>query len=152
VRRPPGADARGEHVHSERGLLLAAISNTVVRVHKQLYGKGPTKARTHLWENLLVVVLEGGLLRSEQTLRDRGRAEAVIDTRFVMQAAIEPELRAAIESELRQRVGSFMNALDPHDELEVLLCTLEPLELGMSDGHCPAGDWLQMDGAGPGER
>jgi uncharacterized protein YbcI len=119
-------DSAGEHARNERGLMLAAIASAVVRIHKQFYGKGPTKARAHLWESILLVVLEGGLMRSEQTLRDRGRVQDVTRARLALQGSIERELRAAIESELQRQVRSFMNAVDPHNELEVVICILGP--------------------------
>jgi uncharacterized protein YbcI len=130
-----GLDSAGEHARSERGLMLAAISSAVVAIHKQFYGKGPTRARAHLWESVLIVVLEGGLMRSEQTLRDRGQAEAVMRARLALQGSIEQELRAAIEIELQRQVRSFMNAVDPHNELEVLICILAPREVEMLDGR-----------------
>jgi uncharacterized protein YbcI len=115
-----------DNARSGRGLMLAAIANGVVRIHKQFYGKGPTKARAHLSESVLVVVLERGLMRSEQTLCERGKAEAVVHARLAMHGLIEPELRAMIESELRRPVRSLMYALDPHNRLEVVVCILAP--------------------------
>jgi len=56
----------------ERGQVLLDLSNAVVRIHKQYYGKGPTKARSHLTHDLLTVILEGGYTRSEQTLLEHG--------------------------------------------------------------------------------
>ena len=56
-----------------RGRLLLELSNAVVRIHKEYYGKGPTKARSHLSQDMLVVVvLEGGYTHAEQTLLARG--------------------------------------------------------------------------------
>ncbi|HUA75820.1 MAG TPA: Na-translocating system protein MpsC family protein [Solirubrobacteraceae bacterium] len=110
---------------AEQGLTLAAITNAVVRVYKHFCGKGPVRARSHLGDGLLLVILEGGLTRAEQTLRDRGQTQAVVDARQRMRQAIEPELRAAIESELRRSVRSFMSALDPALELEILACALD---------------------------
>lgn len=126
----------------ERGLALAAIANAVVRVHKRFYGKGPTRARCHIGENLMLVVLEGGLLRSEQTLRDRGHEQAVVDARLALRRAIEPELRAAIESELHRSVRSLMGALDPAREIELLACVLDPVgtESLLADGPAANGD------------
>lgn len=129
------ADGAGQRAPGERGLMLAAISNAVVRIHKQFYGKGPTKARSHFSESVLVVVLERGLMRSEQTLCERGQTEAVVHARLAMQRSIEPEMRAAIETELRRPVRSLMNAVDPHNELEVVLCVLAPDDAEMLDGR-----------------
>jgi uncharacterized protein YbcI len=136
------ADPARQRVRSERGLMLAAISNAVVRIHKQFYGKGPTKARAHLSESALVVVLESGLMRSERTLCERGQADTVVRARLTMQRSIEPELRAVIEGQLRRPVRSLMNALDPQNELEVVICILAPTGAEMPHrrelyGECP---------------
>src|SRR3954447_323880 len=80
-----------------KGSVLVDLSNAVVGIHKQFYGKGPTKARSHLSHDLLTVVLEGGYTRSEQTLHTRGYDEQVLQGRLAMQASVENELRAAIE-------------------------------------------------------
>src|SRR5256885_7702167 len=62
---------------SERGRMLADLSNAIVRIHKQFYGKGPTKARAHLMHDVLVVVLDGGYTRGEQTLLERGHEQEI---------------------------------------------------------------------------
>src|SRR3954470_16514337 len=85
-----------------RGSLLVELSNAVVRVHKQFYGKGPTKARSHLSHDLLTVVLEGGYTRSEQTLHDHGYDDEVLQSRLAMQASVEGELRGAVEAILHR--------------------------------------------------
>jgi uncharacterized protein YbcI len=144
---------------AEHGLTLAAITNAVVRVYKRFCGKGPVRARSHLGDELLLVILEEGLTRSEQTLRDRGQAQMVVDARQRMRRAIEPELRAAIEGELHRSVRSVMSTLDPALELELLACVLdvpsgEELRgtggFGMEDGSADgAGDGRPMPPAAP---
>ena len=81
----------------EHGRMLADVSNAIVRLHKQFYGKGPTKARSHLVHDLLVVVLNGGYTRGEETLRSSGHEEQVIRTRLAMHDSVEDEFRAAVE-------------------------------------------------------
>src|SRR4051812_14420647 len=109
-----------------RGSLLVELSNAVVRVHKQFYGKGPTKARSHLSHDLLTVVLEGGYTRSEQTLHDHGYDEQVVQSRLAMQASVEDELRAAVEGILHRSVRSFMSANDPSHEMQAEIFVLDP--------------------------
>jgi uncharacterized protein YbcI len=105
--------------------LLLGISNAVVRVHKQYYGKGPTKARSHLSHDLLTVVLEGGLTRSEQTLLEHGHSAEVVQSRAAMQQSVEQELREAVEGVLGRRVRSFMSANDPRADLQVEIFVLD---------------------------
>ena len=103
----------------ERGQILLDIANTIVKLHKQYFGKGPTKARTHLSQDLLTVVLEGGFTRCEHTLRDRGHEREVIATRYAMQRSIQDEFVAAIEGVTGRRVRSFMSANDPEQDMQV---------------------------------
>jgi uncharacterized protein YbcI len=106
--------------------LLAEISNAVVRIHKHAYGKGPVKARAHLSQDLLTVVLEGGFTRAEQTLHRHGHCQQVIDARLTIEHELEPKLRVLVERILYRAVRSFTSALDPANELQVQIFVLEP--------------------------
>jgi uncharacterized protein YbcI len=119
----PGGDRLGA---VDRGQMLAAVSNAVVAIHKQFYGKGPTKARSHLTQDLLTVVLDGGFTRGEQTLQDRGHSREVIQSRLAMQAAVEGEFRKAVETILGRSVRSFMSANDLAHDLQVEIFVLHP--------------------------
>ena len=46
-------------------------------LHKEFYGKGPTKARTYLQDDVVLVLLRGGYTRVEETLMRDGRMDAV---------------------------------------------------------------------------
>jgi uncharacterized protein YbcI len=110
---------------SERGRLVADISNAVVRLHKHFYGKGPYKARSYLHGNLLAVVLTGGFTRGEQTLSEHGKAQEVINSRLAMQQSVEVEFRAQIEPLLRRSVRSCMSAVDPVNDVQVDIFLLQ---------------------------
>jgi uncharacterized protein YbcI len=131
-----------ERLTAERGQMLAALSNAVVAIHKQYYGKGPTKARAHLSQDLLTVVLDGGYTRGEQTLHDRGHAHEVVQSRLAMQSAVEGEFRAAVEGILGRPVRSFMSANDPSNDLQVEIFVLHPRAADASDSDAPSGEEL----------
>ena len=103
----------------ERGQILLDIANRVVKLHKQFYGKGPTKARAHLTQDLLTVVLEGGFTRSEHTLCERGHTREVIESRSAMQRSVQDEFVAAVEEVTGRHVRSFMSANDPEQDMQV---------------------------------
>jgi uncharacterized protein YbcI len=111
---------------NERGQVLADVSNAIVRIHKRFYGKGPVKARAHLSQDLLTVILEGGFTRGEQTLHDHGHAQEVVRSRLAMQQSIENEFRIAVESILYRAVRSFMSANDPSNGLQAEIFVLHP--------------------------
>ena len=109
------------------GTQAAAISNALVQLHRHRYGKGPTKAKTYLLDDLVVCVLEGGALRVEETLRDRGAEEIVHEVRRTFQNALEHEFRAIIERETGRRVRTFLSQFDPEDNVWAEIFFLEPV-------------------------
>jgi uncharacterized protein YbcI len=125
----PQDDGRGRVARpgAERGEMLMEVSNAVVRIHKHFYGKGPTKARAHLSQDLLAVVLEGGFTRGEETLQERGHESEVLRARILMQHSVEAEFRAAIERIVGRSVRSFMSANDPATGLQAEIFVFEPV-------------------------
>jgi uncharacterized protein YbcI len=138
--------SRSETISTERGQLLADVSNAIVRIHKQYYGKGPVKARAHISHDLLTVILEGGFTRGEQTLQDHGHAQEVVRSRLAMQQSIESEFRTAVEKILYRSVRSFMSANDPSNDLQAEIFVLHPR--GSEALEEPDGT-AQLDGSAP---
>jgi uncharacterized protein YbcI len=112
----------------EQGPLLADISRALVGVQKRFYGKGPTKARTYLVEDLVVCVLGGGYTQADRTLLATGREELVDEQRHALQEALESEFVGAIEALVGRRVVGFLSANDPEAELMVEIFVLAPEE------------------------
>jgi uncharacterized protein YbcI len=101
------------------GAQAAAISNALVQLHRRAYGKGPTKAKTYLLDDLVVCVLEGGALRIEETLRDHGEEEMVHQVRRTFQAVLNDEFSEIIESTTGRSVRTFMSQFDPEHNIGV---------------------------------
>ena len=118
------------------GALRSAVSQAIVRIHAEHYGKGATQAKTYAWDNLLVTVLRDVLTVAERTLVDVGRADTVRDVRATFQFTMEQTFCAAIERLTGRRVHSFMSQVDPVNGLGVEVFVLEPLDGGATD---PAG-------------
>jgi uncharacterized protein YbcI len=116
-----------ERLSGERTEALARVCKAVVHIHKRFYGKGPTKARAHLSEDLLTVVLEGGFTRGEETLRRSGHESEVLRSRLAMNQSIDGVFCEAIEDALGRSVRSFMSACDPAGGVQVEVFVLEPL-------------------------
>jgi uncharacterized protein YbcI len=129
----PWTTEKRDRTSADRGQVLLDIANTIVRLHKQFYGKGPTKARAHLSQELVTVVLEGGFTRSEHTLAERGHEREVLELRSAMQRSVETEFRSAIEEVTGRSVRSFMSANDPEHDIQVEVFVLQR-EDGSSDG------------------
>ncbi|MBA3741326.1 MAG: DUF2294 family protein [Chloroflexi bacterium] len=54
-------DGRPEEREEHGQGLLARLSNEMVRAQKQFFGKGPTGAKSYLLDDLLIIVMRGGL-------------------------------------------------------------------------------------------
>jgi uncharacterized protein YbcI len=73
------------------------ISNAMVGLKKEFYGKGPTKVKTFLNDNYVFCVMEGGLTRNEETLIGRGHEDLVRNYRLRFQEAMEDSTVEAIQ-------------------------------------------------------
>jgi uncharacterized protein YbcI len=134
----------------ERGEMLAALSDAVVSIHKQFYGKGPETARAHLHRDLVVVLLQGGFTRGEHTLSERGRVQEVVQSRLAMQSSVEAEFRSAVETIVARPVRSFMSANDPENDLQVEIFVLLASDTNTS-GDTREGDAASAARAGANE-
>jgi uncharacterized protein YbcI len=77
--------------------LRADISNAMVGLKKEFYGKGPTKAKTYINDNYVLCVLQGGLTRNEETLLAAGQHDLVRKYRLTFQEAMAAPTTEAIE-------------------------------------------------------
>jgi uncharacterized protein YbcI len=103
-----------------RGEQAAEISNAVVRVMSEYTGRGPTKARTHISENLITVVLHDTLTKGERSLLADGEVKLVLANRKAFQNTMGPALTEAIEKITGQQVIAFLsdNHIDPDIAIE----------------------------------
>jgi uncharacterized protein YbcI len=111
------------------GDVLTAISDGLVALLKEFYGRGPMRAKSYFEDDLVVCVLRGGFSRVEQTLLDGGRGAAVINQRMEFQDVMRPRFEAVIEDATGRRVIGFMsgNQQDPDLMCEVFI--LAPTDL-----------------------
>ena len=84
---------QSDRPHSVR----SEVSNAMVGLKKDFYGKGPTKAKTFLNDNYIFCVMEGGLTRNEQTLIERGHEDLVRNYRLRFQEAMAGPTVEAIQ-------------------------------------------------------
>jgi uncharacterized protein YbcI len=108
------------------GALNAAISEAIVRLMADTTGRGPTKARTTIDRDLIVVMLQNTLTTGERYLADSDRAEQVLGMRRAYQEAMRSDCIEAIEDLAGRTVIAFMSAnhIDPDLAAEVFV--LEP--------------------------
>jgi uncharacterized protein YbcI len=114
---------------AQRGDILTAISDGLVALLKEYYGRGPTRTKTYYEDDLVVCLLRGGFTRVEKTLLDGGRSTAVIQQRMAFQEVMRDRFEAVIEEATGRRVIGFMsgNQQDPDMICEVFV--LAPSDL-----------------------
>lgn len=94
--------------------MMVAVSNALVALHKEQFGRGPTKARSHFaGPDALVCVLEDVLLPAELKLVALGRQNSVRETRGAYQVATAHEFITAVEQIVYRKVCAFASAVDP---------------------------------------
>jgi uncharacterized protein YbcI len=130
---PPGADGQpvqmgadsarvrtgDEPAGSPLGSRSLEISNAISRLHKEFVGRGPANSRTTIDGDLVVVLLQGGYTRAEQTLTANDNADLVAAGRLGLQDAMRQAMIAAVEETIGRRVHSFMSANDLIRNLQV---------------------------------
>jgi uncharacterized protein YbcI len=126
------------------GTIAAAISNGLVQLHKEYYGKGPTKAKTYLVNDTVVCMLRGGFTVVERTLIDDGRAEAVHDVRRVFQNSMKERFEDVVANATGRKVIAYMSQVHCDPDLGVEIFVLEPGDVPLRDEH-----EAELDGASP---
>lgn len=89
--------------------ILADVSREIVRVYARFYGRGPTKARTVLHNDVLVVVLEEIFTKAELVLIGAGQFAQVRAQRQAFQDEVEPLFRQVVEDVTGRKVRAFLS-------------------------------------------
>jgi uncharacterized protein YbcI len=108
--------------------MLARISTGLVQLHSRYYGKGPTKAKTHMVNDTVVCILRGGFTTVERTLLDTGESESVFQMRRSFQQAMEDDFRRIVEQATGRKTIAYMSSIHVDPDLAVELFVLEPVE------------------------
>jgi uncharacterized protein YbcI len=104
------------------GQLLAAISNRIVQIQHEHYGRGPMKAKTYALDDLVVVVMRGtGFTPLEKTIMDSGDPERVVEMRHEFQHVMTKRFTDTIEELTGRTVLAFLSQahVEPDLTLEV---------------------------------
>jgi uncharacterized protein YbcI len=108
--------------------LLADISNAMVGLKKEFYGKGPTKAKTYINDNYVLCVLQGGLTKNEETLLAAGEHGLVRQYRLRFQEAMADATTEAIERLTGRKVLGYHSQIvfDPEYGFEIFVLDAPP--------------------------
>jgi uncharacterized protein YbcI len=120
----PGAGA--ESRQRPNGGLGHDISNAIVGLYKDHYGKGPTRCRTYLQPELVIVVLGEGYTAAEQTLFEAGKWYEVRQARQIWQDTMKERFVETVERLTGASVRAFMSASHQDPDLSVEMFVLDP--------------------------
>jgi uncharacterized protein YbcI len=106
----------------------AEISREMVRLYKEQFGRGPTKARTEFaGPDIVVTTLEDSFTPAERRLAEMDEHQRLRDTRLYFQHATKGEFIGTIERILSRRVRAFNSSIDTHSDVSIEVFHLEPV-------------------------
>jgi uncharacterized protein YbcI len=118
--------------HADRqGLELQEITNAMVRLYKELFGRGPTKARTnYAGPDLLVATIQNSLTPAERAMIGLGEHQRVREIRMFFQHASERDFTQTVEQITGRKVWAFVSGTDTGKDVSAELFYLEPVAAG----------------------
>jgi uncharacterized protein YbcI len=106
---------------------LAALSNEIVRIYKDQFGRGPTKVRSHYaGPDTLVCLLENTFTPAERSLQGMGEHQRLREMRMFFQYASAGDFTQAVKHATGRDVRSFISGIDTNTDIACELFVLEP--------------------------
>lgn len=102
---------------------LAAISNELIRLKAEYYGKGAVEAKCYQNDDFIFCTLKGGMTRVEETLYRTGDQELIRQVRLRFQDQLANEFQRAVEKITERQVINYQSAVvfDPMYTFEIFL-------------------------------
>ena len=127
-----GTDDQGYAVVTT-GEQAAHISREIVKLVRQIAGRGPTKARTTIGRDHVLVMLQNTLTAGEQNLVDNGMVERVEAVRAGYQRLLCDDASRMIEMTLSRKVVGFMSANHFNPDMAAEVFVLDPRDASSAD-------------------
>ena len=116
AKRPESA---GSDTPLAGGELLTAISNGIVGLLREHYGRGPSRAKTYVLDDLLVCVMRDGFTAIEQTMMKGGQQERVVELRQDFQVLMEHSYKEHVERLTGAKVVAFLSQAHVEPDLTI---------------------------------
>lgn len=98
---------------SSEGQQMAEVSTAMIKIYKDLFGRGPTRTRTEMaGPDLLVCLLQDTLTTAERSMVEMGAHERLREMRIFFQYSNEETFRGEVERIVGRRVVAFLSAID----------------------------------------
>jgi uncharacterized protein YbcI len=116
-------DPRGRPLELRGGDMLARLSDEMVRAKKQFFGKGPEQAKSYMLDDMLIVVMRGGLTTAEQTMLRFGRQNLVRQFRQLFENEMTEVLTGLVEKTTGRTVVNYQSQImfDPDVIVEMFV-------------------------------
>jgi uncharacterized protein YbcI len=118
------------------GQLLAEITNRIVALIREHYGRGPIKAKTYVLDNLIVCVLSDGFTAIERTMMEGGEPEKVLEMRRDFQRLMKARYSDLLEELTGRKLLAFLSQAHVEPDLTV--------EMFLMDGPAPGFGALEL--------
>jgi uncharacterized protein YbcI len=126
----PGAGTSGE--------VLAGISSGMVKLYREHFGKGPTKAKTYALDDLVICVMRDGITPVERKLYNEGRAPAVREMRSAFLDSVAESFTSVVEDLTNRKVVAFLSQANVGPDLAI--------EVFFLDGSMPENGSHEAEG------
>ena len=103
----------------EGAKLLSEITNRIVSLMREHYGRGPIKAKTYVLDNLIVCVLSDGFTAIERTMMEGGEPERVLEMRHDLQRMMKDRYSKMIEQLTGRKVLAFLSQAHVEPDLTI---------------------------------
>ena len=114
------------------------LSSALVALHKEQFGRGPTRARTEFaGPDMMVTMFHDALLPAERALVDLGESLRVQEARVFFQEATRDRFIETIERVVSRKVISFHSTCDPRAGIVLEIAVFEPRGAGSAGDGAP---------------
>lgn len=140
------SDAGGDGEDRGQSMLLR-LSNEMVRAQKEFFGKGPTRAKSYILDDMLFIVMRGGMTTAEKTMLEFGHPDQVRHFRQLFENEMTGRLTDMVEQITGRKVATYQSQVmfDPDVIVEMFVFD----QPGSEDAReATAGGQLREDGTG----
>jgi uncharacterized protein YbcI len=103
------ADDAVRRVEEEGGALLARISNEFVTMQKEYWGLGPVQAKSYMMDDVLLIIMRGGMTTAERTMLEFGQQDLVRSFRQTFENEMTQKLTSKIEDLTGRTVATYQS-------------------------------------------
>jgi uncharacterized protein YbcI len=114
-----------------RGIETEELARGMVRLYKDRFGRGPTKAHAvYATPDILICTLEDSLTPAERNLANMGEHQRLRDIRMFFQHASEEDFVAFVERVTGREVRAFVSGIDTQQDVSSEVFYLRPFVVG----------------------